>query len=73
VVDKGFGPCKKTISTRTLLYKDPLVQVIFVQQGVIPEIRAFISRRVGRVREKNQHVTPPMTTQVRRLPLTTRN
>jgi hypothetical protein len=47
VIDKGFVPCTETICTGTLLYEDPLLRVIFVQQHVIPEIRAFISRRAA--------------------------
>jgi hypothetical protein len=54
------------------LYKNPfannpLVQVAVVQQHVIPEIRACISGRVGRVSERDQHVISSIATLVRRL------
>jgi hypothetical protein len=32
VINKGFVPCAKTISTRNLMYNDPLVQVTIVQR-----------------------------------------
>jgi hypothetical protein len=47
--------------------QDPLVHLAIVQQHVISEISTSISRRVGGVRERDQHLISPIATEVRRL------
>jgi hypothetical protein len=66
VIDKGLSLYKGDLYKNTFA-KDPLVHLAIVQQHVISEIRAFISERVGRVSERDQHVISPIATPVRRL------